>query len=319
MSLEAPTMEEIKKAIRTLNNGKAAGLDGIPAEAMKAAQQVSMEVFHPLFEKIWNEEEVPSDWKEGFIVKLPKKGDLSQCKNYRGIMLLSTPGEILNRIILDIMKAAVDKLSRDRQAGFRKDRSCLDQIAALRTIVEQSQEWKSSRYINFIDFEKVFDSLDRDSLWKIMRHYEIPSRILHGGDMSKSFNVQTGVRQRCLLSSFLFLLAIDWVMRETTNGERNGIQWTLFDQLDDLDFADDLALLSHNHEQMQSKTTALQTTASKISLMINTDKTKVMWINTSRMEPIRLGDNEIDDVTSFTYLGSIVEWTQVEVRIRTSK
>ena len=94
-------MEEIKKAIRTLNNGKAAGPDGIPAEAMKAAQEVPMEVVHPLFEKIWNEEEVPSDWKEGFIVKLPKKGDFSQCKNYRGIMLLSTPGEIFNRIILN--------------------------------------------------------------------------------------------------------------------------------------------------------------------------------------------------------------------------
>ena len=90
--LEAPTMEEIKKAIRTLNHGKAAGPDGIPAEAMKAAQGVSMEVFHPLFEKIWDEEEVPSDWKEGFIVKLSKKGDLSQCKSYRVIMLLSTPG-----------------------------------------------------------------------------------------------------------------------------------------------------------------------------------------------------------------------------------
>ena len=50
ISLEAPTMEEIKKAIRTLNNGKAAGPDGIPAEAMKAAQEVSMEVFHPLLE-----------------------------------------------------------------------------------------------------------------------------------------------------------------------------------------------------------------------------------------------------------------------------
>ena len=379
-------MEEIKKAIRTLNNGKAAGPDGIPAEAMKAAQEVSMEVFHPLFEKIWNEEQVPSDWKEGFIVKLPKKGDLSQCKNYRGIMLLSTPGKIFNRIILDRMKTAVDELLRDHQAGFRKDRSCPDQIAALRIIVEQSLEWKSSLYINFIDFEKAFDSVDtqhqagfrkdrscpdqiaalriiveqslewksslyinfidfekafdsvdRDSLWKIMRHYGIPNkyvsviketyqgmtcRILHGGDMSESFNVQTGVRQGCLLSPFLFLLAIDWVMRETTKGERNGIQWTLFDQLDDLDFADDLALLSHNHEQMQGKTTALQTTASKIGLKINTEKTKVMRINTSRTEPIRLGDNEIEDVTSFTYLGSIVDTTggtDQDIKIRIGK
>ena len=83
-------------------------------------------------------------------------------------------------------------------------------------------------------------------------------RILHRGDTPESINVQTGIRQGCLLSPFLFLLVIDWAIRQTTKGERNGTQWTLFDQLDDLDFADDLALPSHNHEQMQAKTTAFQ-------------------------------------------------------------
>ena len=84
---------------------------------------------------------------------------------------------------------------------------------------------------------------------------------------------------------------------------------TLFDQLDDLDLADDLALLSHNHEKILAKTTALPTTASKIGLKINTKKTKVMRFNISRKEPIRLGDNDIEDVTSFTYLGSIIDTT----------
>ena len=119
--------------------------DAIPAEAMKSAQEVSMEVFHSLFEEILNEEEVPSDWKEGFIVKMSKKGDLSQCKNYRGIMLLSTLGKIFNRIILDRMKTAVDKLLRNHQAEFKKKRSCPDIIVALRIIIEQSLEWNIKR------------------------------------------------------------------------------------------------------------------------------------------------------------------------------
>ncbi|VDP27475.1 unnamed protein product [Schistosoma margrebowiei] len=74
------------------------------------------------------------------------------------------------------MKDCVDAQLRDQQAGFRKDRSCTDQIAALRIIVEQSIEWNSSLYINFIDYEKAFDSVDRTILWKLLRHYGVPQK-----------------------------------------------------------------------------------------------------------------------------------------------
>ena len=130
-------------------------------------------------------------------------------------------------------------------------------------------EWNSPIFINFIDYENAFDSVDRDTLWKLLRHYGIPEqlvnlirnsyegmtcRVIHGGQLTRSFHVKTGVRQGCLLSPFLFLLAIDWIMKVTTTQRRNGIQWTMTSQLDDLDFADDIALLSHSQRQMQEKT-----------------------------------------------------------------
>ena len=55
------------------------------------------------------------------------------------------------------------------------------------------------------------------------------------------------------VSPFLFILAIDWIMKTETKGKRNGIQWKMLTQLDDLAFADDLALMSHSHRQMQDK------------------------------------------------------------------
>ena len=58
-------------------------------------------------------------------------------------MFLSTPGKVLNRIVLESMKEAVDPKLRDQQAGFRRNRSRADQIASLRIIVEQSLEWNS--------------------------------------------------------------------------------------------------------------------------------------------------------------------------------
>ncbi len=337
ITLDPPTKEEIMKAITLLKNGKSAGPDGIPAEALKADLQTSVDMLYPLFVRIWEEEVIPQDWKEGYIVKLPKKGDLSQCKNYRGIMLLSIPGKVFNRIILDRIKSAVDELLRDHQAGFRKERSCTDQIATLRIIIEQSVEWNSPLYINFIDFEKAFDSIDRESLWQLMKHYGIPDKyirlikntytgmqcqVLHGGGASPKFEVRTGVRQGCLLSPFLFLIAIDWIMRKTTEGKRNGIQWTIVDQLDDLDFADDLALLSHTCTQMQEKTSILEEEADKVGLHINVGKTKLLKINSTSSNNIKLKSGEIEEVSSFTYLGSIVDTvggTEQDIKTRIGK
>ena len=168
INCERPSKAEIEKAIQHMKRGKASGPDKIPAEAIKADIETSTEILHDLFGKIWEQEEIPTEWKEGYLVKLPKKGDMQECKNYRGIMLLSVPGKVLNRIILDRLKTGVDAKLRDHQAGFQKDRSCTDQIATLRIIVEQSMEWDSSLYINFVDYEKAFDSLDRDTLWKLL-------------------------------------------------------------------------------------------------------------------------------------------------------
>ena len=98
------------------------------------------------------------------------------------------------------------------------------------------------------------------------------NRVKHKGKTSKTFNLLTGVRQGCLLSLFLFLLAIEWMMQETTVNKRNGIQWTICSQLDDLD---DLALLSHSYSQMLEKTSVLDITAQQVGLNIHRRKTKV--------------------------------------------
>jgi hypothetical protein len=86
----------------------------------------------------------------------------------------------------------------------------------------------------------------------IIRNFynNIQCRVIHEGKLTESFDVKTGVTQGCLLSPFLFLLAIDYIMRESTEGNRNGIQWTMWQQLDDLDFTDDIVLISCTQQQL---------------------------------------------------------------------
>ena len=87
----------------------------------------------------------------------------------------------------------------------------------------------------------------------------------------------------------------------TTDQRRNGIQWTLWSQLDDLDFAEDLALLSHSRQQMQDKTTRLMDISAKVGLSIHKQKTKVMKVNTASIEPVLLENRPLEEVESFSF------------------
>jgi len=132
-----------------------------------------------LFNMIWQDLEVPQDWKKGVIIKLPKKGSLKDCNNWRGITLLSTPSKVFSRVLLNRLQDAVDCTLRDEQAGFRRRRSCTEQIFTLRNIIEQSLEHQQDLIINFIDFKKAFDSVHRPSLWKILTNYGIHDQFIN--------------------------------------------------------------------------------------------------------------------------------------------
>ncbi|VDP51281.1 unnamed protein product [Schistosoma mattheei] len=62
-----PTIEEISMAIRQIKSGRAEGPDNIPAEKLKADVAATACIFHILFSKVWDEEQVPTDWKEGLL------------------------------------------------------------------------------------------------------------------------------------------------------------------------------------------------------------------------------------------------------------
>ena len=158
-------------------------------------------------------------------------------------------------------------------------------------------------------------------LWKILKSYGIPdlftemikemyngssSCVINTRQTSDWFSFKTGVRQGCMMSGFLFIVAVDWIMRSTTKGKRTGIRWKFTTQLEDLDYADDIALLSSKHQHMQEKTERLCQYARSIGLQINTNKTKVLRINNKETNPIKIRGKDVEDVDTFTYLGAIV-------------
>lgn len=146
------TETEIKDAIKKLKTGKAAGEDNILTELLKTDFQTSTNILYKLINQIWSSEKVPQDWATGILIKLPKKGDQTQCCNWRGITLLSTVSKILSRIMLERMKSKLDKILRENQAGLRANRSCSEQITTLRIIIEQLEEFNAPLLSCFINF-----------------------------------------------------------------------------------------------------------------------------------------------------------------------
>jgi hypothetical protein len=95
------------------------------------------------------------------------KGDRTQCENYRGISLLPIATKILEAVVAKRLKEVIDSSLRDNQCGFRKSRSCADQIFGLRQVIEQRYEFRRPTYICFVDFKAAFDSVDRAGMWHI--------------------------------------------------------------------------------------------------------------------------------------------------------
>jgi hypothetical protein len=126
-SIRPPSKREIVNAIKAMMNGKAAGADNIPAQVLISDLYISADNLLPLFQDIWQKEMLPKEWKERIIIKFPKKRDLSQCRNWRGISLLAVISKIFNKTILARIKNSLEMGLRKEQAGFRHNRSCIDQ------------------------------------------------------------------------------------------------------------------------------------------------------------------------------------------------
>ncbi|XP_061191552.1 uncharacterized protein LOC133199698 [Saccostrea echinata] len=157
----------------------------------------------------------PDDWKVGLILKLPKKCDLADTNNWRGIILLSVTSKVLSRVTLNRMASLVDPYLRKEQAGFRKGKSDQIPIFALRQILEQEYALQG-----------------------------LKSKGDMGHRTHRQLSNPNGVRQGCLLSPLLCTFCIDCLMKITTSQANRGISWTFQQSLEDLDIADDIALLA---------------------------------------------------------------------------
>ena len=119
ISTDAPTLDEIARAVTKIKLGRAAGVDDISPELLKCAAHPICSFLHILFSRIWSSGTVPSDWTQGIILALYKgKGHKDECSSYRPITLLSVPGKVFAHVILSRIESLLLLHRRPQQSGF---------------------------------------------------------------------------------------------------------------------------------------------------------------------------------------------------------
>ena len=121
-----PSAFDVELAIEKLKRHKSPGTDQTPAELIQAGGRTMRSEIHKLINSKWNKKELPEEWKESIVVAIYKKGDKTDCINYRVISLLPTTYKIVSNILLSRLTPYSEEIIGDHQCGFRRNRSTTD-------------------------------------------------------------------------------------------------------------------------------------------------------------------------------------------------
>jgi hypothetical protein len=322
---------ELEAAAKQMKQGKACGVDGIPSEIFRIPE--ILQQLLPILNATYTTHNPPSEFLLNKIIVLPKKGDLTTYDAYRGISLMSCTAKLYNRLLLNRIRSPVEPLLRQNQNGFRPSRTTIEPILALRRLIEELSCRKGSRLAAiFVDFTKAFDSVDRPRMFQILSAYGIPEetiaaiRVMYDGSTAfvstvdgdtDTFPIETGVLQGDTLAPFLFIVVVDYLLRQAFGVVDNnlGIQVKArkcsrepAKHLTDFDYADDIAVLGSSRANAQTLLNSLVDAAAAVGLKVNAKKTKALVIGEPVYSaPFHIGTANLEEVDDFSYLGSWVK------------
>ena len=339
------TLKEVKDAMKRVCEGKAPGEDGIMPEVIKRCDV--NDIILLFANKLLMEGQKPEQFTILNIRPIPKSGNLSDTGNYRGISLTSLVAKVVNRMMLNRIRPKMDPYLRYNQNGFRPGRSTTSQVLALRRIIEGVNSNHLPSVMVFIDFTKAFDSVNQQVMFKILAAYDIPKRIVDAiilmytdikakvlspdGD-TDFFEILAGIMQGDTLAPYLFVIVLDYAMRKATEGKEEELGFTLRKRrsrrvpsitMTDLDFADDIALLSNSIEQARKLLHNVEIECKKVGLSLNAKKTKSMYFNVDpedieTQDGIKLKQAIVEETgeQDFKYLGSWICSKERDISVR---
>ena len=317
------TLEELNKVINAQKNNKSPGPDNCIAELTKWLNDTNRSTLLEILNSILDDDDYPDSLKEASIVSIYKKGDATQMKNYRPIALLQTFYKILAGIIKNRLLETYDTWVQDTQYGFRPKKSTAQAIFIARRLMDISERAGTNLTITLLDWKMAFDKVNQTKLLQVLRRLRVPPRMLKliqhiysnpkfrvsaEGRQSESMIQNSGIRQGCPLSPYLFVLLMsamftDIKSRLNTPKQQEpirGIKYT------EILYADDTLIFGNYTKHINMLLAEIQRESSYYNMELNLDKCINLTLN-RHQSSIRYMDGTLVPRKQFaTYLGTLL-------------
>lgn len=305
----------IKKAIQSLNTGKALDNSHISAEHLKYAGDAVIPHVTDMVRKICENKEVPQHMKEGRKLPIPKKGkDTSERKNARGITITSVLGKVLETTIL--MTTPIPTKQHPLQVGFTTDRCPGLGTLHVTEGINDATTRKKHLYIVTLDAKTAFDvvshpilirkvildSIPKDVVAVIRDLYKNAQENVHWkGHSSEQYPVKQGVRQGGVLSTHLYKTYIDGLLmkvKEKGIGLRVGTEHMAISAC-----ADDVILMAETEDEIQQLVDMAYEYARAHQYILHPQKSVILTLNRPPTEEVMLGPHTLPAAKKLVHLG----------------
>lgn len=347
---ETISIDEVRAILLSLKKNKAPGKTGIPVEFFQAFiptksnddaridELVPLMVLTEVLNAMWISGVIPDTLNEASLVSVFKKGDPSLTGNYRGISLIESLLKVLITLVAGRLLKGLEAKNffTTGQAGYRSREESVAQTCALYEIIKRRLNCDMDTFSLFLDYEKAFDTVPHEGLFKKMDIYGIRGRMMNfvrslyhnslvsvrvpDGSFSEPFRLLRGVRQGCPLSSVLFNLFINDMFDIEDGGVAVPFEYNIrthipkyLPKISGLMFCDDAVALEDSENALRQTLLHVEGWALKNELTFGVSKCGLLQFSTranfdpllSFSDPViwSLQGVRIPVVNAYTYLG----------------
>ena len=294
------TIDEIKLALKGMARNKTPGLDGLTPELyivfFKQIGNLMLEAINHAFTTTGTLHESAL---RGVINLIPKRNsDVRKLDQLRPITILNTDYKVVEKVLANRLKPALDYIIKDDQKGFMANRRISCNIRRVLDIIEYAEQNDMSTMIVSIDFMKCFDRIEIGALKNALSYFNIGPEfsrwidviynkpracVVNNGFFSSYFDVSRGVKQGGPCSAYLFLLIAEVLANELR--KNNKIHGFILQEIEKIlgQYADDIDLyLNGDDNSLNEALVTIQKFCKISGFRINYNKTTVYRVGSLR-------------------------------------